>query len=67
MEVKDLNSILALLLSSCTVSSLSLHHGGGLVTKLCLTLAIPPGSSVYGISQAIILEWVALSLSRGSS
>ena len=27
----------------------------------------PPGSSVYGISQARILEWVAISSSRGSS
>ena len=27
----------------------------------------PPGSSVHGISQARILEWVAVSLSRGSS
>ena len=27
----------------------------------------PPGSSVHGISQARILEWVAISLSRGSS
>ena len=27
----------------------------------------PPGSSVYGISQARILEWVAISFSRGSS
>ena len=26
-----------------------------------------PGSSVHGISQAIILEWVAVSFSRGSS
>ena len=26
----------------------------------------PPGSSVYGISQAKILEWVAISFSRGS-
>ena len=26
-----------------------------------------PGSSVHGISQAIILEWVAMSLSRGTS
>ena len=26
-----------------------------------------PGSSVHGISQARILEWVAISLSRGSS
>ena len=26
-----------------------------------------PGSSVHGISQAIILEWVDISYSRGSS
>ena len=27
----------------------------------------PPGSSVHGILQAGILEWVAMSSSRGSS
>ena len=27
----------------------------------------PPGSSVHWISQARILEWVAISFSRGSS
>ena len=27
----------------------------------------PPGSAIYGISQARILEWVAISFSRGSS
>ena len=27
----------------------------------------PPGSSVHGIPQAIILEWVAMPSSRGSS
>ena len=27
----------------------------------------PPGSSVYGILQARILEWVAMPFSRGSS
>ena len=27
----------------------------------------PPGASVHGISQARILEWVAISFSRGSS
>ena len=27
----------------------------------------PPGSSVHGISQARILEWAAISFSRGSS
>ena len=40
--------------------------------QLCLTLCdpidcSPPGSSVHGISQARILEWVAISFSRGSS
>ena len=43
-----------------------------LVTKLCPTLCNPmdcslPGSSVPEISQARILEWVAISYSRGSS
>ena len=38
----------------------------------CLTLCnpmdgSPPGSSVHGISQARILEWVTISFSRGSS
>ena len=38
----------------------------------CLTLCdpvdySPPGSSVHGILQARILEWVAMSSSRGSS
>ena len=42
------------------------------VTKLCLTLCDPmdcslPGSSVHGISQERILEWAAISVSRGSS
>ena len=27
----------------------------------------PPGSSVHGILQAKILEWVAISFSKGSS
>ena len=43
--------------------------GGGLLTKSYLTLCdptdcSPPGSPIHGISQARILEWVALSLSR---
>ena len=43
-----------------------------LVTQLCLTLCDPtdcgpPGSSVHGILQARILEWVAVLISRGSS
>ena len=43
-----------------------------LATQLCPTLCDPmdcnpPGSSVHGISQARILEWVAIFFSRGSS
>ena len=42
------------------------------VAQLCPTLCYPvdcspPGSSVHGILQARILEWVAISFSRGSS
>ena len=42
------------------------------VAQLCPTLCDPidcslPGSSVHGIFQARILEWVAISFSRGSS
>ena len=44
----------------------------GLVAQSCLTLhdpmdCSPPGSSVHGISQATILEWVAIPFSKGSS
>ena len=43
-----------------------------LVTQLCLTLCNPmdcslPGSSLHGISQAKILEWVDIAFSRGLS
>ena len=43
-----------------------------LVDKSCSTLCdpmdcSPPGSSVHGILQAWILEWVAMTSSRGSS
>ena len=43
-----------------------------LAAQLCLTLCDPVdcsllGSSVYEISQARILEWVAIPFSRGSS
>ena len=42
------------------------------VAQLCSTLCDPvdcslPGSSIHGILQARILEWVAISFSRGSS
>ena len=39
-----------------------------LCPTLCYTMdCSPPGSFVHGISQARILEWVAISFSRGSS
>ena len=42
------------------------------VAQSCLTLCDPvdwglPGSSVHGIFQARVLEWIAISFSRGSS
>ena len=42
------------------------------VTQLCVTVCdpmdcSPPGSSVHGILQARILEWVAIAFSKGSS
>ena len=43
-----------------------------LVAESCLPLCAPmncspPGSSVHGVLQATILEWVAIPFSRGSS
>ena len=43
-----------------------------LCAQLCLTLCdpkdcVPPGSSVHGLSQARVLEWVSMPFSRGSS
>ena len=57
-------AILLLLLFS------SILHGK--VAQSCLTLCDPvgcslPGSSVHGIFQARVLEWIAISFSRGSS
>ena len=42
------------------------------VTQLCPTLCDPvdcslPGSSAHGIFQAIVLEWIVISFSRGSA
>ena len=47
-------------------------HACMLSLQSCLTLSDPmdcsqPGSSVHGILQARILEWVAMPSSRGSS
>ena len=48
------------------------HMYVSVCAQSCLTLfdpmdCNPPGSFVHGISQARILEWVAISSSRGSS
>ena len=58
--------------SLASVPGKSRHCCRFLVTKSCSTLCdpmdcSPPDSSVHGISQARILEWVATSFSRGSS
>ena len=49
-----------------------INKGESEVTQSCPTLCDPvdcslPSSSVYGIFQARILEWIAISFSRGSS
>ena len=61
----------------CTLTDIrdrleSVCRGATKVAQSCLTLCDPmdcslPGSSVHGIFQARVLEWVAISFSRGSS
>ena len=54
----------------CVYMHVSIHtYVCVLITQSCLTLCdplncSPPGSSVHGILQARILEWVAISFSR---
>ena len=57
--------------SSVKLSSFTFLHKV-LATQLCLTLhntmdCSPPGSSVHGILQAKVMEWVAILFTRGSS
>ena len=59
---------------SCTPSRTKAPPKSHDLAQSCLTLTLwnpidcsPPGSSVQGILQARILEWVAISYSRGSS
>ena len=65
-------STLILHIDSC-LAVLALSSGGGVyslnhVQLLCNAMDYSPlGSSVHGISQARILEWDAISFSRGSS
>ena len=61
------------LVQVCLMNSLNFCESGeSEVAQTCLTLGNPmdcslPGSSIHGIFQARILEWVAISFSRGSS
>ena len=53
-------------------NTLHVYESESEVAQSCPTLChpvdcSPPGSSVHGILQARILEWVAISFSRGSS
>ena len=55
---------------SCVILTHVITHV--LVTQSCPALCNPmdcrlPGSSIHGISQARVLEWVAIFFSRGSS
>ena len=54
------------------ILKLKVYDSESKVGQLCLTFCnpvdcSPPGSSIHGILQARILEWVAISFSRGSS
>ena len=54
------------------LGSLSIFESESICHSACVTLCdpmdcSPPGSSVYGILQASILDWVAIPFSRGSS
>ena len=60
------------ILSLCLFNFYAEWKVKGLVTQSCLTLCeprdcSPPGSSVHGFLLARILEWAAISFSRGSS
>ena len=58
--------------AECNGLAFKLLRGESEVTQSCVTLCDPmdcslPGSSVHGIFQAGVLEWVAISFSKGSS
>ena len=65
-------SVSSLVLALCVFSLIPDHFLCVLVTRMCPTLCdpmdcSPPSSSVHGILQARILEWVVIPFSRGSS
>ena len=55
------------LLLSCPWPSRNLMHVCAESPRLSPTLCDPPGSTVHGIVQTRILQWVAILFSRGSS
>ena len=64
--------IIKVYISVCVLLFLGICMYACSVTESCLTLCnpmdcSPPGSSVHGTFQARVLEWVAISFSRGSS
>ena len=66
-SVGDLGSILGSGRSPGERKGYPLHNSGLENSMDCIVQGVTPGSSVHGISQARILEWVAISFSRGSS
>ena len=71
-QFKIINSLVLSFLYGPALTSI--HESESEVTQSCPTLCdpvpvdcSPPGSSIHGILQARILEWVVISFSRGSS
>ena len=65
-------SVICVCVCVCVCVCLCAHARTHIRTQSCPTLCDPiddnpPGSSVHGILQARILEWVAISSSRASS
>ena len=63
---------MAIFVCVCACAHMHAHAHICMCSLSCLTLydsmdCSPPGSSVYGIFQAGILEWIAIPFSRGSS
>ena len=72
LDLRLFHSILSYLTACVTCLKLRGDHVHAKSPQLCLTLCnsmdySPPGSSVHGILQATLLEWVAIPSSRGSS
>ena len=70
--MSHLQSIAIIYLLVLKISGKVPYMWAWVLAQSCLTLCDPtdfslPGSSVLGISQARILEWVAISISRASS